>query len=386
MVRKVSWGVFLGVVLVLGLSVWGFAKDGVDPDRKVVQIVGYDAASGKYGDYGLGDKRGQEIAVDEINAAGGIQQGPLSGYRLKLEFFDDRGDPKESANIAKRISAGDYLVAIGPTISSCALAATPVFYRNRVPNIITYSNANTITEQGFDNVIRLTYTTKSIARYIAEQVKNQFGKNSVAIISENQDYGQQLVKYFKEAADSLGISVTSESVITPGQDLDFKSVLLKAMEKDPQFLVLFVTYNEGGMIVRQTRQLGWKVPIYVPDAMTEPKFYELAGDVSNVYIQLSPTIDMSRPAAKILKEEWEKRYGGVPPLSAIYGYDAVKVAVKVMEAGATDRESFIKLMRTVKHEGVANPLYTFDDKGDSQAPPFVTMPCNEYYEKNIKGK
>ncbi len=130
----------------------------------------------------------------------------------------------------------------------------------------------------------------------------------------------------------------------------------------------------------------WNVLIYVPDAMTEPKFYELAGDVHNVYIQLSPTIDITRPAAKVIKEEWEKRYGGFPPLSAIYGYDAVKIAEKVIEMGGTTREKFIKLMRKVRHEGVANPMYEFDQKGDSKAPPFVTMSCVEYYEKNIKGK
>ncbi len=115
------------LMFLLGMSIHCFAKDGVDHKRKIVKIAGYDAATGKYGDYGLGDKRGQEIAVDEINKKGGIQAGPLKGYKLKLDFFDDRGDPKESASIAKRISAGDYLVAIGPTISSCALAATPVF-------------------------------------------------------------------------------------------------------------------------------------------------------------------------------------------------------------------------------------------------------------------
>lgn len=372
------------LLMVLALAVSGFAKDGIDHDKKIVRLAGYDACTGKYGDYGIGDKRGQEIAVAEVNRNGGIQAGPLKGYKLELRFFDDRGDPKESANIAKQISAGDYLVALGPTMSSCALAATPVYYRNQVPNIITYSNANTITEQGFDNIIRLTYTTGAIAGYMAEQIKDRFHKNSVAIISENQDYGQQLLKYFRARAKDLGIRILAESVITPGQDLDFKAVLMKSKAQKPDMLLLFVTYNEAGMIVRQTRKLGWKVPIYVPDAMTEPKFFELAGDLKGVYIQLSPTIDIERPAAKVLKEEWNRKYSGFPPLAAIYGYDAVKVAVKVIEKGATSRKKFIKLMKTVKVEGVANPLYVFSATGESKAPPFVTIPAVEYYKQNIK--
>jgi branched-chain amino acid transport system substrate-binding protein len=381
---RTKWGSLVLVVgLILGMAFSGFAKDGVDSAKKVVRLAGYDACTGKYGDYGMGDKRGQEIAVEEINRKGGIQAGPLKGYRLELQFFDDRGDPKESANIAKKVVAGDFLVALGPTMSSCALAATPVYARGGVADIVTYSNANTITEQGFENIIRLTYTTAAISNYMADQIKNSFHKTRVAIISENQDYGQQLLKYFRTAAKKLEIGIVEESVITPGQDLDFNAVLMKAKAANPEMLVLFVTYNEAGMLVKQTRQMGWDVPIYVPDAMTEPKFFELAGDLKDVYIQLSPTIDIEKPAAKALKEEWNKKYSGFPPLAAIYGYDAVKVAVAVIEKGATDRKSFIKLMKTVQVEGVGNPLYAFDAIGESKAPPFVTTPAAEY-AKNVK--
>lgn len=370
-------------VLALCLPFSVLAKDGVDEKAKVIHLAGYDACTGKYGDYGSGDKKGQEVAVEEINAAGGIQAGPLKGYKLALEFFDDRGDPKESANVAKKISAGDYLVALGPTMSSCALAATPVYYRNRTPNIITYSNANTITEQGFDNLDRLTYTTKSIAYYMADQAKDEFKAKSVAVISENQDYGQQLLKWFKARAGETGLKITSESVITPGQDVDFKAVLLKAKDLNPDMMILFVTYNEAGLLVKQIRELGWNLPIYCPDAMTEPKFFELAGNLDNVFLQVSPNVDVNRPAAKALKDEWNKKYEGFPPLAAIYGYDAVKLAAKVIEAGGVDREAFIKNMRKVQMEGVANPLYSFDENGDGKSPNFVTVPAAKYKAENF---
>ena len=123
MKRRLSW-VSVCMVLLVAIAANGFAKDGVDAKKKTIAIAGYDACTGKYGDYGLDDRKGQEIAVDEINAAGGIQSGPLKGYQLKLTFFDDRGDPKESANVAKKIASSDFLVALGPTMSSCALAAT----------------------------------------------------------------------------------------------------------------------------------------------------------------------------------------------------------------------------------------------------------------------
>ncbi len=82
--------------------------------------------TGKYGDYGSGDKRGRNWLLRRSTKWAAFRRGPLKGYKLKLTFFDDRGDPKESANVAKNISSSDFLVALGPTMSSCALAATPV--------------------------------------------------------------------------------------------------------------------------------------------------------------------------------------------------------------------------------------------------------------------
>jgi branched-chain amino acid transport system substrate-binding protein len=346
-------------------------KDGIDQKKKIITLAGYDACTGKYGDYGLDDRRGQEIAVEEINAAGGITAGPLKGYKLALEFFDDRGDPKESANVAKKISAGKFLVALGPTMSSCALAATPIFHRYGIANIITYSNASTLTEQGFDNLIRLTYTTKSLADFMVKTSQEKFAGKKISIISENADYGQQLRKYAKDKAKEIGLTVVTDDVITPGQDVDFSSILLRAKNQNPDILLLFVTYNEGGMIAKQVRKMAWNVPLYGPDALTAPKFFELAGNLDEIYISSLLSLDVKKPAAKHLVSEFTKKYQGLPPLSAIYGYDSVKVAAKVIESGGIDRASFIEKLKQVRVPGVGSPMYQFDETGEGLVPPLV---------------
>ncbi len=347
------------------------SSDGIDEKNKIIHIAGYDACTGKYGDYGLDDKRGQEIAVKEINDAGGIAGGPLKGYQLKLEFFDDRGDPKESANVAKKIAASKYLVALGPTMSSCALAATPIFNRYGIADIITYANASTITEQGFNNVARLTYTTKSISDFMVSTSMEKFKAKSIAIISENADYGQQLRKYAKAKAEALGLSIVTDDVITPGQDVDFSSILLQAKNQNPDVLLLFVTYNEGGMIAKQVRKMDWDITLYGPDALTSPKFFELAGSLDNIFISSLMSLDIKKPVAQHLATEFQKNYNVLPPLAAIYGYDAVKVAAKAIELGGVDRASFISKLKDVKIPGVGSPMYQFDDKGEGLAPPLV---------------
>jgi branched-chain amino acid transport system substrate-binding protein len=365
------------------LTGMSFAGDGIDAKKKIIRLSGFDSVTGKYGDYGTGNKRGMEVAIEQINGEGGITAGPLKGYKLSLNFEDDRGDPKEAANIAKKLSNGNYLVVLGPTMSSCALAATPVLSRSGIANIITYAQAVTITEQGFDNIARLTYTTKSVALHMAEKVKSQFNKKSVAIITENQDYGQQLLKTFKEKAKELGIEVVSESIVVPGQDVDFKSVLLQAKAKNPDMLITFVTYNEGGLLTKQCRQMGWNVPIYGPNSLTEAKFFELAGDPGEFYLVLSPTLDVTHPEAKKFVDLWNKKYEGLPPMAAIYGYDAVMVTKAIIETGGIDRSSFIKNIKTVKVNGIGSPVYEFDSTGEVKQPALITMTGQEFAKGNL---
>jgi branched-chain amino acid transport system substrate-binding protein len=368
------------LIMFSGIAVAG---DGIDNKKKVIRLSGFDSVTGKYGDYGTGNKRGMEVAIEQINNEGGITEGPLKGYKLTLNFEDDRGDPKEAANIAKKLSNGNYLVVLGPTMSSCALAATPVLSRSGIANIITYAQAVTITEQGFDNIARLTYTTKSVAVHMAENVKNQFNKKSVAIISENQDYGQQLLKTFKEKAKELGIDVVSESIVVPGQDVDFKSVLLQAKAKNPDMLITFVTYNEGGLLTKQCRQMGWTIPIYGPNSLTEAKFFELAGDPGDFHLVLSPTLDVTHPEAKKFVDLWNKKYEGLPPMAAIYGYDAVMVTKAIIETGGIDRSSFITNIKTVKVKGIGSPVYEFDSTGEVKQPALITMTGQDFAKGNL---
>jgi branched-chain amino acid transport system substrate-binding protein len=357
-----------------------FAGDGVDHKAKVIKLAGFDAVTGKYGNYGASNKVGQEIAVAQINDMGGIQAGPLKGYKLQLDFYDDRGDAREAANVGKKVAAGNYLAVMGPTMSSSALAATPVFNRYRIADIITYANASSITSQGFDNIARLPFTTKTIADAIAKCIGQELGMKTAAVISENQDYGQQLYNGLLEVESKYGVKTVSQDVITAGQDVDFKSVLTRAKSSNPDVLVLFVTYNEGGLIVRQTREMGWEIPIVTVDAMTDPKFFELAGDVRNVSLVISSEIDQTTPQALFLNSEYGKRTGEkVAPTAAVFGYDAVQVARKIIENGATTREEFIKGIQGVEVKGgIFSSLYTFDKYGDAEIFSFVTISAEDY--------
>jgi len=175
------------------------------------------------------------------------------------------------------------------------------------------------------------------------------------------------------------------AIIPPYQDIYLKSVLLKAKSKKPGMLLLFVTYYEGGLLVKHCRRIGWNVPIYAPDSLTEPKFFELAGDLGEFYILLSPTLNIKRPEAKTLAILWSKKHKGIPPIATIYGYDAVKVAKAVIEMGGVDRRSFIKKLKEVRVKGIGSPVYEFDKTGEGKkSPVFITITGEQFINKNFK--
>jgi ABC-type branched-subunit amino acid transport system substrate-binding protein len=102
------------------------------------------------------------------------------------------------------------------------------------------------------------------------------------------------------------------------------------------------------------------------------------------YIVLSPTMDVNRPDAKNLLTLWNKKYEGLPPMAAIYGYDAVTVARAVIEAGGVDRKSFVKKLKEVKVNGIGTPVYEFDQTGEVKRPALITMTGAQFVKENLK--
>jgi len=384
MYKKTIFILIATLFLLSSLTVIALSKDGVDYSKKEIRIAFCDALTGTYGDYGLGDLKGVKVAIDEINKEGGIKSGPLEGFKLKLDIYDDKGDPKESASIARKIGIGDYLCLVGQSMSSSSVSAAPVCYRVRLPYIVGWASATTLTHQGFDNLIRETYTTEAEAKAMVKTLHDYFGVKKISIVVENGDYGQQLLEIFQKETPKFGIEIACQLSIVPGQDIDFGAILLKAKAEKPEMLVILAQYNESGMIVKQTRKMGWEIPIYGTKACGEPKFFELAGELGEFYLICSSSIDTDNPYVKNFLSNWYSAYDSTPEMAAIYGYDGVKIAAGVIEMGGVDRESFIKNLYKVKLPGIGNPIYEFDERGDVKVPNLTTVAGKKFKEEHLK--
>ena len=377
--------VFLAVIALSMLmgSVVGLSGDGVDSAKKEITIAFCDALTGPAGAYGSGALHGAQVAISEINSRGGVEAGPLAGYTLKLATFDDRGDAKEAASVGRQVSAGDYLVVIGGTISTASLGISPVLYRFRVPYIMGWASAASLTHQGFDNLVRETYTTEAEAIAMLRTMRDRFGAKKVSVIVENASYGQELLTTFEAEAGNFGITLGDPLTIVPQQDVDFNAVLMKARGENPDMLAILVERNEGGMIVSQSRKMGWDVPIYGPKSLGEPRFFELAGELGEVYLTCSPSLDTTRPYVQNFLAKWGEVYDYPPDMAGMYGYDAVKIALNIIEMGGVDREAFIKDLHKIRVAGIGNPIYEFDERGDVQVPNLITVTGQEFKEEYL---
>jgi branched-chain amino acid transport system substrate-binding protein len=368
--RRKLFGVFsvvVSVCLIFGVMS-ASAEKGVDPKNKVIKIAVVGPLTGQYGVYGQDQKKGIEDGIKNFADAGGFKKGKYQGYKVEATYFDDKGDPKESANVAQQVVIGDYFAEIGPTNSSPANASAPIYDRNNMAMILVYASDQRLTNSGYQNVFRVVCTTKTEGEAYAAQIVSTLGKKRVADIWENTAYGQTLHQYFVDKVKALGGEMISSETFVAGQDVDFKPVLTKMKELRPDMIMLNVTYNDGGLVVSQARTLGWEVPMLGAIGCNAPKFVEMMPDnPGEVY--LAVLFNQISTAPQI--QDFIKKYTGMfktePSESAALAYDAFNALVSAIELGAGKREEVKDYLRKVDFQGVTNRI-RFDEKGDVLQP------------------
>jgi branched-chain amino acid transport system substrate-binding protein len=357
------FSVIVSVCLIFGVMS-ASAEKGVDSKNKLIKIAVVGPITGQYGVYGQDQKKGVEDAIKEFNEAGGFKKGNFQGYKVEATFFDDKGDPKESANVAQQVVIGNYFAEIGPTNSSPANASAPLYDRNNMAMILVYASDYRLTHSGYKNVFRIVCTTKTEGESYAVQIVDTLGKKKIADLWENTAYGQTLHQFFEDKVKELGGEIISSETYVAGQDVDFKPVLTKMKNLGPDMIMLNVTYNDGGLIVSQARTLGWGVPMLGAIGCNAPKFVEMMpDDPGEVYLSVLFNQISSAPKIQNFIENYRTMFGTEPSESAALAYDAFNALVNAIELGAAKREEVKDYLLKVDFQGVTNRI-RFDEYGD----------------------
>ena len=315
-------GAILGASLVAASAHAGTIKIGFN-----VPLTGFAAADG------LSAKTGAELAVEQINRAGGVK-----GDMLELVIYDDQASPKEAVPIAQKLIEKDEVVAgVSGSYSGSTRAAAGIFQEAGVPYISAFAIHPDITRAG-NFVFRTSFVGEVQGRAGAKLIGESLGLKRVAIITLKNDFGQALAAGFKEAAGSFGIEILSEYEYSI-KDRQFGPIVSKVRSDKPDAIYASGYFFTAGPLVSQLRAGGIDVPIIGQEGYDSQKFIEIAGAASEgTIITTSLDRDSSVAETQDFIMAFEAKSGQKADMVAASAHTAIKVLAEALQSsGATDR-------------------------------------------------
>lgn len=295
-----------------------------------------------FGEAGL---RGIQLAIDQINEAGGVLD-----QQVELVAADDATNPQVGVDAAQRIVNVDGVVGIVGALSSGVTIpiATTVSATAGVPQISTASTSPVITTLDDNGFLFRTTPHDALQGEVLADVVSQEGIEKVAVVYVNNDYGKGLADAF---AESYGGEVTA-SVAYEERQASYRGELSRAAQGDPEALIMIAYPGDGIPMIRQALEEGFFEKFVFTDGMKATEVAEAAGDALDGAFGTAPSGDPEAEAAKLFREMYEERYGELPPQPFIdTAYDATMLmALAIEKAGSTEGTA----IRDALHE-VANP-------------------------------
>ncbi|MET0381803.1 MAG: ABC transporter substrate-binding protein, partial [Burkholderiaceae bacterium] len=268
-----------------------------------------EALSGGAAQYGLAIRNGFQLAVDEINAAGGV-----NGNRIVLVIEDEQGKKEEAINAFKKLIFQDKaLMLFGPTLSNSALAADPIAQASKTVVFGTSNTADGITSIG-DHVFRNSVTEADVLPVTIKTAVKHANIKKVAVLYGNDDvFTKSGYDNLKKALGDLNVNVTTTETFAKG-DVDFKAQLTKIKGTNPDALVLSALLAEGAPIMVQARQVGLNVPVIGGNGMNSVKIFDLAtgGASNNLWIGSPWSIENKAPENTKFIEAFKGKYTNSP--------------------------------------------------------------------------
>jgi branched-chain amino acid transport system substrate-binding protein len=334
--------------------------------------------TGKEATFGVSSHEGTVLAIEEVNAAGGVL-----GKQLELISEDNRSTPGESATIAKKLITRDKVVALlGEVASGRSLEVAPIAQAAQIPMISPSSTNPKVTETG-DYIFRVCFTDPFQGKLLAEFAKRSLKSQKLAILSDvAAPYSVGLAQFVREPYVAGGGTIVAEEKYTGG-DKDFKAQLTKIKGTNPDAILVPGYYSDVGLIVSQARQLGITVPLFGGDGWEAPELIQIAGADALVgtYYSTHFSPQSTEPLSQKFVAAYKAKFNGkVPDAMAALGYDSVLVLVDAFKrAGVTDGPALRTAIAATKGFPGATGATTLDEKRDaSKAAVMITVKDGQF--------
>jgi branched-chain amino acid transport system substrate-binding protein len=355
-------------LLIVSLVIAGFvsAATAGEPIRIGVTVM----QSGANTALGQDFTEGTTMAVEEINARGGVL-----GRPLRLYYVDDAGDPATAINaVGKLIDLDKVSAIIGPSSSGVVLAVMPIVDRSGIPMLITGATNFKITEQagagGNKWVFRLNIDDSVMATALSDVISKEV--KSVVIVAANNDYGRGAAGFFQKRLGQNGTKVTSIEYYTNGQ-ADYRPMLTKIKGDKPEGMVVVADAPDAAPMAMQATELGFtNLKVYGRGTVVTPEFLRLTKDPK--IWNGAKEANRWAPAGSELEQRYRTRWGREPRVLAVLPYYGIVVLAEAIKMAGSDdrtavRDALIKINMNIPEIGPVK----FDANHQAHHDMFITQ-------------
>ena len=297
-----------------------------------IPVGQFASLTGAQASFGQSTDKGVQLALEEINAAGGVL-----GQPLRVITKDNQSKPGETSTAVRELITRNKVVAlIGEVASGRSLEAAPIAQRSGIPMISPASTNEKVTETG-DHIFRVCFIDPFQGTVCAKFAR-KLGVTKAAVLTDvSKDYSLGLAKSFEKEFTAGGGVITGKQSYSGG-DKDFSAQLTAIKAGNPQVVFLPAYYTEAPLIIRQARQLGISVPFIGGDGWDSPELVAVGGpSVEGCYFSNHFSEQSTDPRVVAFVDAYRKKYGGNPDAMVALGYDSLRLLADAMKrAGTTD--------------------------------------------------
>lgn len=336
------------------------------PSNEVV-IGEFASLTGDTATFGQSSHKGTQMAIDEVNAAGGVL-----GKQIKLVTEDDQSKAGEAATVVRKLISRDKVVAIlGEVASSRSMEAAPICQTKKIPMISPASTNPDVTKAG-NFIFRICFIDPFQGTVLAKFALTKGWKRTAILTDVKQDYSVGLTQFFKEYYTKNGGTIVSEQNYSGG-DTDFNAQLTSIKQQTPDVILASGYYTESGLIAKQAKQLGLNMPMLGGDGWDSPSLVKVAGQAmeGNYFSNHFSDEDQS-PIIQDFIKKYKARSNEIPDAMVALGYDSAMILVDAIKrAGTTDSDKLREAIAATKdYQGITGVI-TLDAERNANKPAVI---------------
>jgi branched-chain amino acid transport system substrate-binding protein len=310
-------------------------------------------------------KRGAELAVADINAAGGI-----NGEKLVLEIGDDACDPKQAVAVANQMASKGVKFVAGHLCSGSSIPASKVYEEEGILQISPASTNPTFTDEGGWNVARVCGRDDAQGAVAAAFIAKNYAGKKVAVIDDKSAYGKGLADVTRKELAAAGFTVTLSESFTAGEK-DYTALVSKMKDAGVEAVYIGGYHPEEGVIARQMAEQGLKAQIISGDSMNNVEFWTIAGTAGEGLLFTFAPEPRNNPAAKAVVEKF-KAAGYDPEGYTLYTYAAIQeYAAAATATKGFDNKAIAAWLRAGNPVDTVLGTIVMDAKGDIKDAKYV---------------